>query len=566
MNLKTLLKHKKIIIIGLLIVVGVGFLIYRRTVGNQATIKYATAAVARGTLIISVAGSGQVNVSDQVNITPKVSGELTALYAVKDQAVKTGQLLAILDSSSAQKTVRDAQLSLDDAQYALAQAEQNYKDVETEANQTLTGAYEDGYDAVSTTFFKLASYMTDLKNTLGTEKNAQEYITGYELILGRNSSFTQKLIEDYDQANTFFNQNFAFFRTVSREDGQETIYQLVVKTLETTKMISQALDSGRHMFDAISLYDYTNLHAIAAQIDTMQPKIQSDVSAVYSTTNSLQAIKDTIDNTNKNTPGKIEDAQRAVQAAQNTVVKKEEALADAQKELAKYSIYAPFSGVIASVGDVKKGDTISANTILATLITKQKIAELTLNEIDAAKVKTNQKVTLTFDALPDISITGKVSEVDTVGQASQGVVSYGIKIAFDNDVEQVKPGMSVTADIIIEAKPDVLVLPNSAIKSQGGSSYVELVETGADSQLNQQLLANVSGMTLPQPPKIQQVEVGLSNDLSTEIISGLKEGDIVVTSTVNSSQTTQTRTAQTQGLQIPGISGSSGGQIRTFSR
>jgi len=204
---------------------------------------------------------------------------------------------------------------------------------------------------------------------------------------------------------------------------------------------------------------------------------------------------------------------------------------------------------------------------LATLITRQKIAQISLNEIDAAKVKAGQKATLAFDALPDISITGKVAEVDTVGTASQGVVSYGVKIALDSGEDAIKPGYSVTADIITDVKQDVLVLPNGAIKSQGDSYYVELVDINGDSQFARQLLASVSGTILQESPNTQQVETGLSNDVSTEIVSGLKEGDIVVAYTINPSQTqTASQTQRTQSFQMPGIGGSSGAQMRTYSR
>jgi len=100
-------------------------------------------------------------------------------------------------------------------------------------------------------------------------------------------------------------------------------------------------------------------------------------------------------------------------------------------------------------------------------------------------------------------------------------------------------------------------LPNGAIKSQGDSYYVELVEVSEE--MRQQLLANVSGTALPQPPKMQTVETGLSNDLSTEIVSGLKEGDIVVTSTIGSNTVQTNQTRETQGFQIPGMGG---GQMR----
>lgn len=171
---------------------------------------------------------------------------------------------------------------------------------------------------------------------------------------------------------------------------------------------------------------------------------------------------------------------------------------------------------------------------MATIITKQKIAKISLNEIDAAKVKIGQKTTLTFDALPEVTITGKIIDVDTVGTVSQGVVSYGVKIVLDSDDERIKPGMSVTADIITDAKPDILVLPNSAIKSQAGTYYVELMQ--ASGEIRQ-----------------QSIEIGISNDTSTEIVSGLQEGDMVVSSIISSGQTQTNQTQRTQQFQIPGI-------------
>jgi multidrug efflux pump subunit AcrA (membrane-fusion protein) len=313
------------------------------------------------------------------------------------------------------------------------------------------------------------------------------------------------------------------------------------------------------MHDAITIENYQHLN-IALHVDKMQPKIRSDVSSVYSDISSLQKIQDTIDDTNKNTPEEIEDAALAIQSSQNIFIKKEEALLDAKENLAEHSVRAPFNGFIAKVGDgVKVGDLVSSNTVLATLITWQKIAQIDLNEIDVANVKVGQKATLSFDALSDVSIAGQVLEVDVMGTATQGVVSYGVKIAFDTNVEAVKPGMSVTADIITEAKQDVLILSNSAVKFQRNSYYVELVE--ADEPLSQQLLANVSGTILPKPPKLQFVEIGISNDLFSEIISGLKEGDIIVTSVVN--QTAQTQETQ-GGPGMPRINTGGGSQMRIF--
>ena len=173
-----------------------------------------------------------------------------------------------------------------------------------------------------------------------------------------------------------------------------------------------------------------------------------------------------------------------------------------------------------------------------------------MNEIDVAKVKTGQKVTLTFDAVSNLTITGQVAEVDAVGTVSQGVVTYIVNIAFDTQDDRIKPGMSVSAAIITEAKSNVLLVPNSAVKSQNRTSYVEIVD-GDDKSLA--LTANVSGTILNNSPRRQQIEIGTASDEFTEITSGLNEGDVIVTRTIQpTAQTAQTQ-QQSGGLRIPGM-------------
>jgi multidrug efflux pump subunit AcrA (membrane-fusion protein) len=162
------------------------------------------------------------------------------------------------------------------------------------------------------------------------------------------------------------------------------------------------------------------------------------------------------------------------------------------------------------------------------------MAEISLNEVDVAKVAIGQKVTLTFDAIEGLSLTGVVSEIDTIGTVTQGVVTYNVKIAFDTQDERVKGGMSVNASIITNVKADTLVVPNSAVKTQGTGHYVEIFDPPiATTSGNQGTVSKVA------PHKVQ-VEIGLANDTSTEITSGLKEGEQVVTKTTT---TTAVKTA-----------------------
>ena len=240
--------------------------------------------------------------------------------------------------------------------------------------------------------------------------------------------------------------------------------------------------------------------------------------------NTLLLINNTINSERDN----IETMPLDIKSAELTVRQRENSLMDAKDNLSDYYIRSPFDGVIA-VMNAKKGDSVSANTAIATLITKQRIAEISLNEIDVAKIKTGQKVNLTFDAVPDLNITGEVTEIDTVGTVEQGVVTYNVKTSFDTEDERVKPGMSVSAAIITDSKQDVIMVPNGAVKTRGRIHYVEMFDVEIPKSTGQ---ASQAGFASPTLPREQAVEIGLANDSFTEIISGLKEGDQVVSRTI----------------------------------
>jgi RND family efflux transporter MFP subunit len=218
-----------------------------------------------------------------------------------------------------------------------------------------------------------------------------------------------------------------------------------------------------------------------------------------------------------------------------SVQQKQNTLADAQQKLANYTVRASIDGTIAQVS-AKKGDVASSGSSIATLISTQQIVEISLNEVDISKVKVGQKAVLTFDAIEGLTITGTVADMDSIGTATQGVVNYAVKISFDTQDDQVKPGMSVSASIITDIRQDALLIPNSAVKSQGETTYVEILENGK--------------------PKSQTVQIGIANDSSTEIISGVNEGQQVVTQIITTNTTTKTNTqTKSQGIGIPGLGG-----------
>jgi len=109
--------------------------------------------------------------------------------------------------------------------------------------------------------------------------------------------------------------------------------------------------------------------------------------------------------------------------------------------------------------------------------------------------------------------------VDTNGQVASGVTTYPATIVFDTSAPNIYPNMSVNADIITNVKDNVILVPSGAIQTSNNQSTVQILKNGKPTDVT--------------------VELGDSNDTQTEIVSGVSEGDLVVTNVVTKS-TTQT--------------------------
>ncbi len=559
---KKILQHKFITGIILLLIITGGYFGYQSLFGNKSTTHYVTAAVEKGTLVTSVSGSGQVSASNQVDIKPKVSGDVVWVGIKAGQEVGIGQALLSLDDTDAQKAVIDAELNIEETKLnldkSIAQAPIDYES-KLESLQTakdnLEKKYEDTFNTVSNAFLDLPSVMTGIQNILFGEdlekQNRRWNVDVYrDLFDGKDRDLVVALADiaekDYKTSREAYDKNFTDFKVITRYSEKSVLEELLQETLDTTKAVAQAEKSELNLLDTIVDIAKKRNQNINSLITTFQSNLKSyigtvngDLSSLLSQKSSLKDAKATITNTENvisilkiNNPTGINPVD--LQIAKNNIKKKEVALADLKAKLANYVIRAPFAGIIAEV-NVKKGDSGSSGTTLATLISRQKIAEISLNEIDMAKVKVGQKVTLTFDAVEKLSISGEVAEIDTLGTVSQGVVNYAVKIVFDTQDERVKSGMSVSAAIITDARQNVLLVPNSAVKSEGDTNYVEVMTNNT--------------------PQQRTVEIGLTNDTVTEIVNGIQEGEQVVTqiTTATTNTTTQTTSRNTGGMRIPGF-------------
>ena len=213
-------------------------------------------------------------------------------------------------------------------------------------------------------------------------------------------------------------------------------------------------------------------------------------------------------------------------------------LADYNNQLAdgaKRTVTAPIDGTVSAI-NIKNGDDLSrlssgsnasdAPIIIGDLKTLK--AQVQVNEVDVPNVLIGQKVMMTFGAVDGLTIAGKVEKMDALGTITQGVVNYNVTIGFDSLDSRIKPQMSVSAKIITQVKQDVITVSNSALKVQGNKTFVEVLAEGS------------------QTPQQRNIDIGATNNMETEIVSGINVGDNVVVQIIDPNA--KTTTASSGGL------------------
>jgi len=134
-----------------------------------------------------------------------------------------------------------------------------------------------------------------------------------------------------------------------------------------------------------------------------------------------------------------------------------------------------------------------------------------VDEIDVGRLQEGQPVTVTIEALPGSSIAGTVDQIAPVATVQGAVVSYKVTIGLSQTDQPLRAGMSANITIVTEARQDVLIVPNRAIRIDRttGKTYVNLKD----------------GQT------IREIEIvtGARNESESEVISGLSEGAVLIT-------------------------------------
>jgi macrolide-specific efflux system membrane fusion protein len=183
-------------------------------------------------------------------------------------------------------------------------------------------------------------------------------------------------------------------------------------------------------------------------------------------------------------------------------------------DLASFVSYKP--GAVVDDVTVKVGDRMQAGGKLATLApTQSLVATADVSQLDVAKLKVGQRVTLTFDALDGAATSGTVDEIadsPTSSDSSAGtttVVQYPVTVRIGKLPTGARTGMTGQASVVTTSRRNVVVVPSSAIGGTTANPTVQVVQDGT---------------TVTRP-----VVVGLVTTQGSEILTGLQAGEQVVT-------------------------------------
>lgn len=549
----TVKAHKILSAFVIAIIVFGGYMAVRSATKTNATPQYSLSRARMGSIVETVSGSGQVSAQNQLDVTSKASGAVTSINVKVGDHVKKGQLLATIDSAN-------AAISLENARLSYAKFIQPPKDSDIVAAQnSLTKSYNDAWNEIAAFFLDMPSISSGLKD-LFYSKGAYLSDEQSANLITSARGYRDSAGAAYDSMVIKYQNVLDEYKNLNRSSATSSIDRLLSDSYNLAKDAANTLQKTQNTIVYItsvqSSYSASTASSAKSNVDSWYSTINADVSSLLSAQNAITSAQNSLSNLTAG-PDQLDIASEKLSLKQQ------------EQSYEDYFIRAPFDGVVGRI-PVSVYSQAGNSTVIATIIGDNKMATISLNEIDAAKVHTGDNVELTFDAIDGLSAKGTVSEVDLVGTVTQGVVTYNVKITIDTTNARILPGMSVNASIITNRLDNVLVVPSSAIKSQGQTSYVQVFDTlpeNATSTISSNsFTARNSNRTITSKtaPRNQNVTVGASDENNTEITSGISAGAWVVTRIISSGTTSASPTTAPSILNSLGGNRSAGGGNAVF--
>ena len=273
----------------------------------------------------------------------------------------------------------------------------------------------------------------------------------------------------------------------------------------------------------IAELDKTNL---ISELNTSKANLASAQSSLKYETDNYNRYKTLFDK-GLVSADEYETAKLSYDKAKLTVATAKESVAKAQTNLGYATITSPIDGVVLSKS-VEEGQTVAASfstpelfNIAQNLTDMRVIADV--DEADIGEVKEGARVTFTVDAYPNDTFEGEVTQVRQEATTTNNVVTYEVVISAPNNDLKLKPGLTANVTIFTAEKQGVLCVPSKALR------FTPTPETVGNMKIQDTNGKNKVWTKEGNTLKAHNLQIGMSDGINTEVLSGISEGTVIVT-------------------------------------
>ncbi len=520
---------------------------------STSTVKTQTATVQKGNISVTVTGTGNLALSRTADLAFEMAGTVQEIAVETGDSVTEGQVLASLDTSEWEDDLAALETALTKTRRALPQAKISLINAESDLEEAM--ATHVWPDEIFQARAQVYAAEADVEEAIAV-------LEGGELVYDSTTgTYT------YKQATTAWDIKVWTQKLSDAEEKLKTAQIQLDKLLaESTAEVKLAnaqekLRTAQAELDRLLAESPANTEKI--EVQKMKVELaRQQLNDVQNASDDIAIKKLQLEIAQ----GQLEDAEKAVNNAQK-------ALDEAKS--ASPVIEAPFAGFVTSV-NVKGGDDILKGTVALQIADLNKFeADILVSEMDISQVKVGGNAIVEVEALSGVTLSANVTHISPTATIQSGVVNYKVTVelqslqsvsgnqtgqtqgfppisdnvsgqgqipkawaggqapfATTTQAIQLKEGLSVTVSIVTAQKSNVLLIPNGAITTQGGQSYVQVV--------------SLSGTT-----EQRTIKTGITDYVNTEVTEGLSEGEKVVVSKTTTSTSTTTQQGAGGGMMIP---------------
>lgn len=448
-------------------------LLAQPVVAQQPT--YMMTQARRAHLATTVSATGNLEAAAQLTLAFRSTGGRVAQVSVTEgQAVKKGDLLAALETT--------------DLTLALAQAKAALQIGQAQLEKLQTPATED-----------------DLAAARAAVKVAEASIDGSTATLNSAQANYRELLADLTPAEKTVNE-----ARVRQAQANLTLAQHAYNDVKNQANIGM-LPQSAQLEQATVAYELARAQADLATQDPNQAQVAAAQNQIALAQVSVQQAQSNLINA-QNGLQKLIDGAKATDLAivQAQVLQAQLAQLQAENNLTNAQLVAPQDGIINQV-NLHVGElTSSAQPAIILTDLHRLEMKIWVDELDMRQLELGQPAQMTIEALPGVSLTGKVTEISPTARKVSGVIAYEVTILPAISDAPLRAGMSATAVITTAQVADSVLLPNRFIQ--------------IDHQTNQAFVYKL----VNQEPTLQAIQLGLRNERESQIVSGLGNDDQVV--------------------------------------